>query len=98
MELVRPRCNIIRTGVSEDVVQGISCGDISGILANYHGKLGFIVCLAICRLVGDHQRCVRSSKACRWFKEERWMFRQLQLHLLCVLAIVETDAPDRSYF
>jgi hypothetical protein len=69
MELLCSSCDVVRTGIPEDVVHGIYCGNIPSIFANDYSKLGFIVCLPICRLVRDYQRRVRSPKACRWLKK-----------------------------
>src|SRR5690242_12031992 len=75
VKLMCPRGDIVRTDIPKNMVHGIFFRDIPCGFAYHYRKFGFVICLTVCGLVRDYQRCVWRPKTCRWLEKEGWMLR-----------------------
>ena len=89
------RTDIIRHGVSKDMIEGALTGDIAAGLADHNGELSLVVDLCGKEFPWDCDRGTGIQQSGGILKKEDGEFRDLGIHLLGVPAVVESDAEDR---
>lgn len=92
-----PRCEIVRCHISENILHSLVWRDVFTRFADYDGEFDFRVtfCGGVSR---EDDREDRGVQAGIWFHENLWVGREGEVHLSCVVCVVQAYAADCSDF